>query len=575
MTRVAAYPQCCHPKIMSLLEFCSRRSPVVCTNGCVASSQPLATNIGLDILKKGGNAVDAAVSVAAALNVTEPCSTGIGGDCFCLYYDMSTKQVHGLNGSGRSPGSLTTELLKNQGFNEANPLPPFHAHNVTVPGAAAGWCDAVTLYGSKKLSMGQIFQPAIELAERGFPVSEVTAYHWKQGVDVLQAHGNKHGENLLIHGQAPDHGQVFSNPFLANTFKELARSGKKGFYEGRVAEAIVEIVRSNGGLLDLEDLKNHVTEEVKPVFTNYKGVNVWEIPPNGQGITALIALNILENFNVKDMGHDSVDYLHVLIEALKLSFSDAFWFCTDPEKVPVPTKELLSKSYAKERAKLINSQWANVKYKHGNAFPVGRDTVYFTVVDAQGNACSFINSNYMGFGTGLVPNGCGFTLQNRGANFSLSPGHPNCLAPKKRPYHTIIPALATTADTGELLCSFGVMGGFMQPQGHVQVLLNMLEFGMNPQAALDAPRFYLEHLKRTGTWNLELEDGIPRFVAEDLRARGHVVRWPRTGHNRSMFGRGQIITKGDWWKSWGSLSPKSDVLWAGSDPRGDGCAMGY
>ncbi|XP_019358669.1 PREDICTED: uncharacterized protein LOC109287870 isoform X4 [Gavialis gangeticus] len=427
------------------------------------------------------------------------------------------------------------------------------------------------------LSMGQILQPAIELAERGFPVAEITAYHWKRDVHVLQAPGNEHGKDLLIHGQAPLHGQVFCNPFLANTFKEIARCGKKGFYEGTIAAAVVETVQRHGGVMDLEDLKSHVTDEVKPIFTNYKGVNVWEMPPNGQGITVLMALNILENFNIKEMGHNTADYLHVLTEALKLSFSDAFWFCADPQKVPVPTKECLSKMYAKGRSELIDLQRANKDYKPGNSLPAGSDTVYFTVVDAQGSACSFINSNYKGFGTGLVPDGCGFALQNRGAGFSLFPGHPNCLAPGKRPYHTIIPALATAADTEDLLCSFGVMGGLMQPQGHVQVLLNMLEFGMDPQQALDASRFSVDYSREESKWHLSLEDGIPQAVAEDLRARGHCSHWPVSGHDRSLFGRGQIITKGDWWKSSGSLSSKSfqNILWAGSDPRGDGCAMGY
>ncbi|XP_015280298.1 PREDICTED: putative gamma-glutamyltransferase YwrD [Gekko japonicus] len=559
---------------MSQLKFCSRRSPVVCMSGCVASSQSLATNAGLDILKSGGNAVDAAVAVAAALNVTEPCSTGVGGDCFCLYYDAKTKQVCGLNGSGRSPQSLTLGLLKEHGFDEANPPPTLHAYNVTVPGAVAGWCDAVELFGSKNLSMGQILQPAIELAEKGFPVSEITSYHWKRDAHVLQAAGNPHGKDLLIGGQAPEHGQIFHNPFLADTFKELARSGKQGFYEGRVAKAIVDILQNNGGVMNLEDLKNHATEEVKPIVTNYKGVNVWEIPPNGQGITALLALNISENFNMKEMDHNTANYLHILIEALKTSFSDAFWFCADPEKVSVPTTELLSKSYASNRSQLIDLQRATHSLNHGNPFSVGSDTVYFTVVDGQGNACSFVNSNYMGFGTGLVPDGCGFTLQNRGFSFSLHPEHPNCLAPNKRPYHTIIPALATAADSGELLCSFGVMGGFMQPQGHIQVLLNMLEFGMNPQQALDAPRVYVEYKKKEGSWHVFLEDGIPQNVSQELRARGHIVTMPITGHSRSMFGRGQIITKGDWWRRGRNLS-SSKVLWAGSDPRADGCALGY
>uniref|UniRef100_A0A8D2LPU6 Gamma-glutamyltransferase n=3 Tax=Varanus komodoensis TaxID=61221 RepID=A0A8D2LPU6_VARKO len=561
-------------KMTSQLKFCSRRSPVVCTNGCVASSQPLATNIGLDILKKGGNAADAAVAVAAVLNATEPCSTGLGGDCFCLYYNARTKKVHGLNGSGRSPCSLSLELLKEHGFSEENAPPLLHAYNVTVPGAAAGWCDTVSLYGSKKLSMQQILQPAIEMAEKGFPVSEITSYQWKHNIHALQTPGNQHGKDLLIDGQAPDHGQVFQNPFLANTFKELANCGKQGFYEGRVAKAVVDVIQRNGGVMVLEDLKSHATEEVEPVVTNYKGLNIWEIPPNGQGITTLLALNVLENFNLKEMGHNTAQYLHALTEALKVSFADTWWFCADPEQTSVPTTKLLSKSYARDRSKLIDLQRATAKHSHGNPFLVESDTVYFTVVDTQGNACSFINSNYMGFGTGLVPEGCGFTLQNRGANFSLLPDHPNCLAPRKRPFHTIIPALATAADSGELLCSFGVMGGFMQPQGQVQVLLNMLEFGMNPQEALDAARFCVKHSKKSDAWHVFLEDGIPPCIAEALKAMGHTVMFPVTGHDRSIFGRGQIITKGDWWRQT-KLASSRNVFWAGSDPRADGCAMGY
>ncbi|XP_015678825.1 uncharacterized protein LOC107294133 [Protobothrops mucrosquamatus] len=558
---------------MSQLKFCSRRSPVVCCNACVASSQSLATNIGLDILKMGGNAVDAAVAVAAALNVTEPFSTGLGGDCFCLYYDARTKQVRGLNGSGRSPQSLTLELLKEDGFDEANPLPLRHACNITVPGAAAAWCDAVTLYGSKQLSMGQILQPAIEMAEKGFPVSEITSYQWKQDAYVLQSPGNQHGKDLLINGEAPEHGQVFQNPLLANTFKELAKSGKRGFYEGHVAKAIVDVIQNNGGVMDLGGLKSHVTEEVEPIVTNYKGMNIWEIPPNGQGITTLLALNILENYNMKDLDHNSTRYLHILIEAFKLSFADSFWFCADPEKETIPIAQLLSKSYARDRSKLINLHRATAQYSHGNPSSVGSDTVYFSVVDAKGNACSFINSLYKGFGAGLVPDGCGFTLQNRGASFSLQHDHPNCLGPRKRPYHTIIPALATAADTGELLCCFGVMGGFMQPQAQVQVLLNMFEFGKNPQEALDASRFYLEYSKKDA-WQVFLEDGIPQNITDDLRAMGHNVMEPVLGYARSMFGRGQIITKGEWWRQ-KPVSSSYSVLWAGSDPRADGCALGY
>ncbi|XP_075720098.1 glutathione hydrolase-like YwrD proenzyme [Rhinoderma darwinii] len=559
----------------STLEFISRRSPIVCTGGCVATSQPLATQIGLDILKKGGNAADAAVAVAAALNVTEPTGTGIGGDCFCLFYKAGAKKVYGLNGSGRCPAALSLELLKQQGFDEENPLPPTHAYNVTVPGAAAAWVDTVSLFGSRKMSLKEILQPAIELAESGFPVSEVTAFQWNIAVDKLHTLNNKFGADLLINGQSPQHGQLFRNPSLANTFKALANQGKKGFYEGWIAQAIVQTVQSNGGLLDIIDLTNHMTEEVQPIFTTYKGVKVWEIPPNSQGIIVLMALNMLESFPVKELGHNSADYVHAVTEVLKLGTADCHWYCADSAIVRVPTEELLSKVYGTKQVKHIDIKRASEAYNHGSPFEMGSDTVYFTVVDVHGNACSFINSNYMDFGTGLVPEGCGFTLQNRGNNFSLSPGHPNCLAPGKRPFHTIIPAMATNADTEDLLCSFGVMGGFMQPQGHIQVLLNMIEFGMNPQHAVDAPRFYVEYIKKDQKWHLYLEDGFPGSVAEDLKARGHLVHWPITGHDRKLFGRGQIITKGDWWRSSKIFSDTSKVWWAGSDPRGDGCAMGY
>ncbi|KAM9316479.1 transmembrane 4 L6 family member 1 [Gastrophryne carolinensis] len=502
----------------SMLKFNSRRSPIVCTKGCVASSQPLATAIGLDILKKGGNAADAAVAVAAALNVTEPTSTGIGGDCFCLFYRAENKKVYGLNGSGRAPRSLSLQLLKQQGFDEENPPPILHAHNITVPGAAAGWVDTVDLFGSKKLSLAEILQPAIELAESGFPVSEICALQWKSAAYQLQAPNNKFGKELLINGQAPQHGQVFKNPSLAKTFKTLAESGKKGFYEGRIAQAIVQLVQSNGGVLDLCDLSSHDTEQVEPINTTFKGLKVWEMPPNGQGITALMAFNMLENFNVKELGHNSADYLHLISEVLKLAATDCQWYCADPSVVPVPTEDLISKTYAVRRAKLINMQRASENNKHGNPFDTGSDTVYFSVVDEHGNACSFINSNYMDFGTGLVPEGCGFTLH---------------------------------------------------------VLLNMAVFEMNPQLAVDAPRLYIEYDQKDQKWHLYLEEGIASDVVEMLKARGHVVHWPISGYGRKQFGRGQIISNGEWWNKSHAPVNSSRVWWAGSDPRADGCAMGY
>ncbi|XP_051873773.1 glutathione hydrolase-like YwrD proenzyme isoform X3 [Pristis pectinata] len=509
-----------------MLEFASRRSPVVCTGGCTASSQPLATGAGLDILKKGGNAADAAVAIAAVLSLTEPFSTGIGGDCNCLFYDTKTQSVFGLNGSGRCPQALTLDLLNSEGFDEKNPLPSVHANLVTVPGAAAGWCDTVSLFGSKKLSLAEILQPAINLAERGFPVTEITAFHWERGASILQSPGNPHGKDLLIEGRSPKSGQIFKNPLLAQTFK---------------------------------------------------GVRIWELPPNGQGIIALMALNMLERYNIKELGHNSADYIHLLVEAFKLSLADGSWFCADPTKVQVPLNELLSKQYCQQRSQLISLQRASSQCLHGNPCEASGDTVYFTVVDEEGNACSFINSNCLTFGTGLVPEGCGFTLHNRGFQFSLGAEHPNSLAPGKRPCHSIIPALATSSATGQLLCSFGVMGGIMQPQGQVQVLLNMMEFGMNPQEALDAPRFRVEYEKPDGAWKLSLEEGISQLAAQDLITRGHSVSWPVSGHDRSLFGRGQIIAKGMWWKLWPVLTGEDNpgVLWAGSDPRADGCAFGY
>ncbi|KAJ8374346.1 hypothetical protein SKAU_G00049260 [Synaphobranchus kaupii] len=555
------------------LPFSSRRSPAVCLNGCVASSQPLASVIGLDILKRGGNAADAAVAVAAALGVTEPCSTGIGGDCFCLFYDARIGQVRGLNGSGRSPRALTLDLLSSFGFSQSQPPSVFHAINVTVPGAAACWCETIQLFGSKKLTLGEVLEPAAELAERGFPVTEITAHHWAKWSKALKADGKALGGDFLINNQPPKHGQLFTNPTLARTYRELAQRGRSGFYDGRVAEAIVDVVGRNGGVMTLDDLKNHSSTEVRPIFTDYKGVRLWECPPNGQGIAAIIALNILKNFSMKEMGHNSGRYLHVLTEALKLSLVDVAQYCADPEKVNVPMEGLLSEGYGRQRAELINMQVAAIT-EHGT--PPGSDTVYFAIVDEEGNACSFVNSTYMGFGTGLVPQNCGFSLHNRGANFSLDRSHGNCVGPEKRPYHTIMPAVVTDAVSGRLLCCYGVMGAFMQPQGHVQVLLNMLEFGMNPQKALDAPRIFVHYNKADREWKLSVEDGVEQAVAEDLQKRGHTVTWPVSGHDRSQFGRGQVIAVGCWWDPDASEPEMAArVLWAGSDPRADGCALGY
>ncbi|KAK6187450.1 hypothetical protein SNE40_005477 [Patella caerulea] len=550
--------------------FTSRRSPVISIHGLVSTSQPLASQIGIDILKAGGNAADAAVAVAAALNITEPCSTGIGGDAFCLFYDGKTKSVHGVNGSGRAPLAANLELYKSSGFTRDTPVPMRHGLTVTVPGAASAWIDTIERHGSGKLTLKEILQPAIDLAENGAPIQQTAAYFWKQGSHLLKDPKNIHGKDMLLNGEPPAQGDVIKMPKLANTFRELANNGKDGFYKGRIAQAVVDVITNHGGVMSLADLLSHKTTYDQPISVDYKGCRVWEIPPNGQGIVALMALNILEKYDLKKAGHNSAEYLHLLIEALRLSFADGRWYCADPSVTAVPVEELLSKEYAATRRNLIHTDRASSDIKKGSPF-IGSDTVYFTVADEHGNACSFINSNFMGFGTGLVPEGCGFTLQNRGYGFSLDPDHPNRLEPGKRPYHTIIPAMVTSADTGELLCSYGVMGGFMQPQGHVQVLLNMIEFHMDPQQALDSPRICLG-----GGYGLSgdcaVEEGISEETIAKLKSMGHKITGPVKGYERSMFGRGQVISKGNWWCH-GSSS--TDTWWGGCDPRADSVAIGY
>ncbi len=536
-----------------LMKFTSRRSPVYGRRGVVATSQPLAAEAGLRILQMGGNAADAAVATAAVLNVTEPTSTGIGGDMFALFYENNQNKVFGVNGSGRTPSKLTLEKVNQDGF--FHELPKFHAHTVTVPGAAAGWIDTIEKYG--KLNIKEALQPAIELARDGFPVSDITARAWARGAK-RQLSLSPNSNEMLLNGMAPKVGEMMKNPTLAKTFEEVSEHGKAGYYEGRIASAIVEMVHSKGGLMDLDDLKAHKSTFEEPISVNYKGIEVFEIPPNGQGITALIALNILEEFKL-DENPLSAKYLHTLIEVMRIAFADTREYVADPSKVEVPIQGLLNKRYAKERGKLFKENQATLDVLKGSPM-ASSGTVYLSVVDNEGNACSFINSNYMGFGTGLIPKGCGFTLQNRGHNFSLQSDHPNVLSPNKRPYHTIIPAMATKDN--ELYASFGVMGGFMQPQGHVQVLLNLVEHQMNPQEALDQPRFCIGDGMANGV--VSLEEGIPIEVMSQLSSMGHPIS-PTSGYGRGIFGRGQIIMR----------NPKSKVISAGSDPRADGLAIGW
>mgnify|MGYP003877604959 FL=1 len=541
--------------IIHCFENNSRRSPIISRYGIAAASQPLAVAAGLRLLSQGGNAADAAVAIAAALNVTEPGSTGLGGDAFCLYFEASNQKVYALNGSGRSPSALTLERLRKEGL--GTNLPPYHPYTITVPGACAAWCDLLDRFG--KLPRSQVLAPAIELAHEGFPVAPQTAILWQNAAARGQLASAINGQELTIEGRGPQPGEIFRNPGLAKALTLIAFEGKEAFYRGAIAESIVEIIREAGGCMELEDLAAHESTWDEPISITYRGLRFWECPPNGQGMAALLALNLLEGFDLTELEALSAGRLHLLIEAMRLAFADARRYIADPRVSAVPVQELLSKEYAAERRKLIDPARANPSIRYG--VPLSHsDTVYLSVVDSQGNACSFINSNYMGFGTGIVPRGWGFSLQNRGHNFSLVEGHPNQLEPRKRPYHTIIPALITREADGSLFASYGVMGGFMQPQGHMQVAIALADDQLDPQSALDRPRFCIEPDESASL--VSLEEGIPLRVMATLADMGHRVR-PVSGAGRLLFGRGQVIYR----------DPDTGVLWGGSDPRSDGCAM--
>lgn len=533
--------------------FNSRRSPIYGTKGMVASSQPLATAAGLELLRTGGNAASAAVAVAAALNVTEPTSTGLGGDVFVLYYAAKTKQVFALNGSGRCPSQLNLARLQNEGFNI---LPPYHPYTITVPGACAAWVDLNEKLGNRSLQT--VLDPAISLAQNGFPVAPLTAYFWERGAKN-QLKTALNGNEFLINGYAPAAGQMFRNVGLAKTLSLIAAQGKSAFYEGEIANAIVSVIQQSGGCMQASDLAEHTSTWENPISVPFQDKRIWECPPNGQGFAALLALNILSQFDLTQAPPLSAQRLHLQIEAMRLAFADAFHFIADPITNPAPIAYFLSDGYAKSRANLIHEDKRISKINHGIPEAVS-DTVYFCVTDSEGNACSFINSNYMGFGTGIVPKGFGFSLQNRGHNFSLDPGHPNHLSPRKRPYHTIIPAMVTDALSNELVGAFGVMGGFMQPQGHVQVAVSLFIDHFDPQQTLDQPRFCIQ--PESNIESIAIEDGIPAKVYQDLELLGHPLQRIH-GMERAVFGRGQIILR----------HPQSTVFVAGSDPRADGCAM--
>ena len=534
-------------KTMSF-DFKSRRSMVSAGRGMVGASNPLAAQAGLNILRRGGNAADAAIATSAVMNVTEPGSCGIGGDCFALYFDAKTKRVTALNGSGRAPQALNLDTVRALGWERMN---PFHAHAVTVPGAVRGWHDLLERHGT--LSLGEVLEDAIYYASAGYPTAPVFGLRWEKSAAFLQNAVN--AEDYLPHGVPPKAGQVVRLPGLAKTLRTIAADGPAAYYGGATADAIVAAVQEQGGVLTHDDLHSHHSTWDEPICADYHGVTVYECPPNGQGLTALIALNIAENFDLKSLAWDSPQRLHLMVESMRLAWADAHQYIADMSQAAVPLQTLLSKEYARQRSALVSPAGTMNPPPRFGEIPPASDTIYLSVVDGAGNACSFIKSLYMGFGVGIVAKGTGVWLQNRGAGFSLQAGHANCLAGGKRPYHTIIPGLALKA--GELWASFGVMGGFMQPQGHFQVISALVDDDLNPQEALNRPRWQVHNGEPGG--ELLLEEGIGVKAMAALAAKGHRVH-PISGMRRGMFGRGQIIR----------YDADSGVMHGGSEPRADG-----
>ncbi|MEE9462949.1 MAG: gamma-glutamyltransferase, partial [Bacteroidales bacterium] len=453
------------------------RSEVIAAHGMAATSQPLATQVCLDILKQGGNAIDAAIAGNAMLGLVEPVSNGIGGDLFAIIWDAKTEKLYGLNASGRSPKSLTLEYFKDQGYSS---IPPYGPLPVSVPGCVDGWFEMHERFGT--LDMTKVLGPAITYAREGFPVSELIAYYMARSTRLMQYPGFE--ETYMPGGKTPAKGEIFKNPYLANTLEKIAEGGRDAFYRGDIARTIARYMKDQEGFLTYEDMADHHSEWVDPVSTNYRGYDLWELPPNGQGIAALQILNILEGYDIAAMGFGSKEYIHAFVEAKKLAYEDRAKYYADPAFNDIPVEHLVSKEYAAERRALIDPDRAARTYPAGE-FEHG-NTIYMTVADRHGNMVSLIQSNFRGMGSGMTPYELGFILQDRGELFSLEEGHFNCYAPGKRPFHTIIPAFVTR--DGRPYMSFGVMGGSMQPQGHVQILVNMVDFGMNLQEAGDAPR---------------------------------------------------------------------------------------
>ena len=531
------------------------RSEVIAKNGMIATSHPLATQIGLDILKNGGNAIDAAIAANAALGLMEPTGSGIGGDLFAIIWSAEDKKLYGLNASGRSPEKLNLKYFKDKGMTK---IPPFGPLPVSVPGCVDGWFEMHKKFGI--MEMQDILAPAIKYAREGFPVTELIGYYLTATSKRFKTYPN-FAETYMPNNMALTKGSVFKNTYLAATYEKIAKGGKDAFYKGEVAKIIADFIQSQGGFLSKKDLANHKSEWVEPVSTNYRGYDVWELPPNGQGIAALQILNIMEGYDVKKMGFGSPEYIHHFIEAKKLAFEDRAKYYADPAFNKLPVDKLISKEYANERRKLINNNAARSydagKLEQGN-------TIYLTVADKYGNMVSLIQSNYRGMGSGMVPPKLGFMLQDRGELFSLEEGHNNVIEPNKRPFHTIIPAFITK--DGNPWVSFGLMGGAMQPQGHAQIVINLIDFGMNLQVAGDAPR--MQHTgsteptggKMTDGGQILLESGFDYETIRALMQKGH-----RVGFGLGSYGGYQAIL----WDM------KNEIYYGASESRKDGQAAGY
>ncbi len=530
------------------------RSEVIAQNGMAATSQPLATQVALDILKQGGNAIDAAIAANAMLGLVEPTGCGIGGDLFAIVWDAKTQQLYGLNASGRSPQSLTLEMLKAKG----DKIPSYGPLPVSVPGAVDGWFELHTKFG--KLPMKDILAPSITYAENGFPVSELIAYYLGRSVSARAEYpGFK--DVFMPNGSMPKKGDIFKNPALANTYKQLAEKGRDAFYKGDIAKEIAAYMQANGGYLSYQDLASHTSEWVTPVKASYRGYDLWELPPNGQGIAAQQILNILEGYDLKQMGLMSPEYVHTFVEAKKLAFADRAKYYADPDFSKAPVAKLISKEYADARRKLINPERAS---KRVSAGPVEGDTIYLTTADKDGNMVSLIQSNYRGMGSGMTPEKLGFVLQNRGELFTFEEGHANQYAPNKRPFHTIIPAFVTK--DGKPFMSYGVMGGATQPQMHAQILINMIDFGMNLQEAGDAPRILHSgssqptgEVMQDGGY-VSLESGFPMTLRRELMKMGHTLKeavGPYGGYQAIMY------------------DAERGIYIGASETRKDGQAAGY